>query len=568
MFSELPAEIVLDSTRSTTLTAEHLLDSTGKLRLTKTWIKPSSAPSVSVMAVHPHDDAGQPFLINQKITALKALARDLEVSDRRVSAELRAAIFANRIAAGSAAELREIPLTSEDGKAVATELAKYLPHYRLFRADRLVADSDGLAQDPAREAVRTVLAKHSGTLDELSEKVVGEIRSMLDGVVEKLHEIDPELADHLSVTEIKPDWSKAFSGLHFEDDQGVPLAKRGNGTRRLVLLSFFRAATSEHSDQTGGDPRAVITAIEEPEMALHPDLQNELIRTIEELGSTDRHQAIITTHSSNLVRNVPATSVRYITTQNSTPTCISVGPNDDPTKLLRELNSSLGVLTDHSVRCFFLVEGARDIAGLTHLSKSLQAAGTAGVTDLDELVAEGRLCILPVGGCGGASLWEDRVSPLQRPQITLFDSDRTHAGASLKVQVEAVRLRTSEHREVHILDRRELENYLTPEAISHEFRDLAGFPVAFNGAIGSEDWHYLDIPVACAIAAHSVSESSKAWDDLSAADQRKKTGHAKKRLERAFAHESVGQELIARDADIVAILNRVSASCGSGAAIM
>jgi purine nucleoside permease len=59
--------------------------------------------------------------------------------------------------------------------------------------------------------------------------------------LEKLREINPDLADQL-IPEFKsePSFDSAFK-LTIKSGEDIPLNKRGSGVRRLILLSFFRA---------------------------------------------------------------------------------------------------------------------------------------------------------------------------------------------------------------------------------------------------------------------------------------------------------------------------------------
>lgn len=63
-----------------------------------------------------------------------------------------------------------------------------------------------------------------------------------------------------------PMWEKAFS-FSLTGENAIPLNKRGSGIRRLVLFSFFRAATESELF----DRKNIIYAVEEPETSQHPD---------------------------------------------------------------------------------------------------------------------------------------------------------------------------------------------------------------------------------------------------------------------------------------------------------
>jgi putative ATP-dependent endonuclease of OLD family len=569
-FSALPEVVVLDTDRDTSLAAEYLLDRDGRLSLKKTWTRSKlTAATVAARASHPIFPTDSD-LLNSKLTALKSRATamgitDTEIGDRRTSSAYRKAIWDQGLASGEA-ELQDVDvaLTSDDGKSVATALSGYLPLFHLFRSDRPGSESDKIAQDPANAAVKAVLEEHESELEALSQTVQRQVGELLSDVVERLSEVAPQLAASLTPIDPSPVWSKAFSSLQFVDEHGVPLSKRGSGTRRLVLLSFFRATAERGLDLLDKDPneyrRGVITAVEEPETALHADLQTDIVSALQDVGELPHRQVLLTTHSSNLIRLVPARSIRYISGTGLSRKCIQVGPDDDATALLAELNRSLGVFTDHNVRCFLLIEGRNDVDGLKILTSALQSAGVDGVRAFSDLESEGLICFMPIGGGGSASLWNSNLSPFKRHEVHVMDSDRESASGALKIEMTALLARADEKRHVYVLDRRELENYLTEEAVLDAYTDLPGFASSFRAAISaSGHWDYLDLPLMCAQIAHALGSSTgTAWDDLPSDTRKSKEGRVKKRLAKAFSHPSVPTQMAAENNDALSAIRTVT----------
>lgn len=570
-FSALPEIVVLDAERSTSLAAEYLLDDAGKLQLSKSWTRSKlTSPVVAAKASHPVF-AVESDLLNAKLAALKSKAGSLAIQDdvigdRRTSSAYRKAIWDHALGTGDAVlKIIDVPLTADDGKSVATALASYLPLFHLFRSDRPGNESDKIAQDPANAAVKAVLEEHETELELLSQTVQAQVTELLADVVERLSEVAPQLAASLTPIDPSPVWSRAFSGLQFVDENGVPLSKRGSGTRRLVLLSFFRATAERGLDLLDRDPseyrRGVITAVEEPETALHADLQTDIVSTLQDVGELPHRQVFLTTHSSNLIRLVPARSIRYVTGTGLSRKCIQVGADDDANELLSELNRSLGVFTDHNVRCFLLVEGRNDVTGLKSLSAALELAGVQGVRAFSELEAEGLICFMPIGGGGSASLWNSNLSPFKRHEVHVMDSDRDSAGAALKSEMTTLKGRADDKRHVFVLDRRELENYLTEDAVIFAFTDLSGFDSAFKSKIAtSGNWHYLDLPAICGEVAHALAPTSQtAWDKLDLETRKRKEGRVKKRLAKAFAHPSVSADMSTPGNDALLAIRKVTA---------
>jgi hypothetical protein len=559
-FSDLPPTLVIDESTPTTLLEENLLDERGYLRITKAWSRGKTSPEISAWALHPVGE-DLPYLIGQKQGQLKKIAADLgvtaAVSDRRMNLNFRRAIWEAWAAGGlSERKLVEIPLNAEDGKQVALALESVFPIFHLFQADRVGSESEDVAQDPAKLVVESVLERHTERLAALTTEVQSEIEGMLAEVVVRLEEIAPELASKLAPVNLKPSWQKAFSALQFVDEQQVPLSKRGSGTRRLVLLSFFRAEVERGYEEAEGWRRGIIIAVEEPETALHPDLQRETLVALADVAGLPNRQVLLTTHSSNLIRDIPIESVRFVEEQNGTRIWMSqrTAPNR---KILEHLSVTMGTFTDHNVRCFLVVEGRNDIAGILQLSDGLRKASLDDFPDLRALEKQGEICFIPIGGCGAAALWESRLSPFRRREVHILDSDKTSEHAPLKRHVadHVARYNAEEHplAAVTVLARREMENYLTLESIETQFAEVPEFGDEFRSVIGQLDWNYADIPSLVARALHAV-RSPLNWDELTEEKKQKKESDAKRQLVKCFSHESVADDLLTAQPDLLSAL--------------
>lgn len=556
-FSDLPPQLVLDQSATTTLKDEYLLTADGELRITKEWSSATGKPSTYARAEHPalvsNPDGSQSLLL-KKHAELKTLVQKLDcegqVKDKRLNAAHRAVVWEQWINSGQA-DLRtiDVPLSKEDGKAIAEALDRYMPLFHLFRSDRLGTESDAAAQDPAKLAVKSVLEQHEKQLGELTVQVEAQLERLLGDVVDKLADVDPSLAAQLSPASVKPDWSKAFGSLQFVDDLGVPLAKRGSGTRRLVLLSFFRAEVEIEQENTTEEwRRGIMIAVEEPETALHPDMQEEVIEVLKDVSNLDRRQVLLTTHSSNLLRNVPIDAVRFAERVGQS-TSWHARRNEDTKSFLRRLASSMGTFTDHNVRCFLFVEGANDIGGIRALSAALHKLRPDSYPDVESLEKSGALCFIPIGGCGSAELWENRLHELHRSEIHILDSDRTSPTDPLSNSIARYEARYAgddSSAKVTVLDRRELENYLTKDAVLSIYSHRPGFTEEFDRKLeeSTSDWNYLDVPRITASALGRQGDKS-----------------VKKDLVSAFGHPSVAASLLKEETgvDLLEVLRSVNA---------
>jgi putative ATP-dependent endonuclease of OLD family len=343
----------------------------------------------------------------------------------------------------------------------------------------------------------------------------------------------------------------------------VPLSKRGSGTRRLVLLSFFRATAEKGLEAQDDDAeeyrRGVITAVEEPETALHADLQTDIISALQDVGELPNRQVLLTTHSANLIRLVQANSIRYITGEKFDRRCVQVEQDGDATELLTELNRSLGIFTDHNVRCFILVEGRNDVDGLRKLTGALAVLDN-DISAFAQLELDGLISFMPIGGGGNASLWASNLSPFRRDEVHIMDSDRLTPHHPLKREMVDLLGRADSQRHIFVLDRRELENYLTVESIISTYDDDA-FANTFQKLVNEGgEWNYLDIPSLCAEAVHSAAASTEIpWADLKPDVKKSKGSKAKKRLVAAFGHPSVSKSLVEDKPDLYNALLKASA---------
>lgn len=571
-FSKLPDAVSIDANFSTTLTDEYLLTECGSLRVTKTWTKAKlSAPTVSVLANHPTSSTSEINLLDLKQQGLKkeADARGISLEeiqakgDARTNSAYRRAIWEKDIESGDVTLVeRDVQLSKEDGLNVAKALEKYYPYFHLFRSDRASDESEPIAQDPIKLIIKEVLDQHSDQLDTFARAIEGEVNRKLDAVVGKLAEVAPSIAATLRAQDLVPKWQGAYGKAQFIDENDVPLSRRGSGTRRLVLLSFFRAeAERDVGEEDPSYHRGVVTAVEEPETALHSDLQRQILTSLLDVAEQPDRQVVLTTHSSNLLREVPATSIRYIRSEFGKKSCEYAESPTSGRDLLSALNTSLGIFADHNVRCFVLIEGRRDKEGILTLTESLNKYTGGDVPFFAHLESQGRIAFMPIGGGGNLSLWESNLSEFNRHEVYIVDSDRESASAPLKKEVTDLQSRANANRTVAVLDRRELENYLTIEAICSVYPELRGFGQLLRARAGcAGDWHYVDIPNLVAEVAHEANvNTTKTWSELSESKRSEKESAAKRRLAKAFRHESVARELSGGESDLIHVLRKVQA---------
>ncbi len=514
-FSDLPESLIIDAENLTTLKDEHLLNEGGKLEITKTYNAALSSPKVSKIcanALHPTVENLSDLLTLKRaelITRAKDLGVDLEGVNKTVNAELRAALW------GAAKDLQlalsEVDLQKEVGKQAWAELSKYMPTFWLFKSDRASTDQDEEAQDPLNAAIAQAVKAVEGELEAITDRVKEEVNKVAKLTLEKVSEMDADLAATLDPVVKTKKWEAMFQ-TSVTGDNGIPLNKRGSGVRRLILLNFFRAQVEARAAETSN--ASVIYAIEEPETSQHPRNQRLLLSTLQKLTADPARQVMVTTHTPMLARAVPENQLRFI---------YDAGPNralaSGSAALTGDIAKSLGVLADHSVKAFIGVEGPNDIMFLAEIAKMLSQAGENAL-NLESLEANGEVIFIPLGG-SCLALWADRLQALNRPEIHICDRDNPPPEEP-KYAAHAAAVNARDGCAAYITNKREMENYIHPEAIAEAYQ-ANGMVVELPASFQDFD----DVPMIVARALHAAN-SPNPWEELSPDKQKGKASRAKK----------------------------------------
>lgn len=360
-------------------------------------------------------------------------------------------------------EINFINADQADEKKLWPKIEPFLPAYRLFKADRPSTDEDQEAQDPMQHAMKTALEEQSEELAKIAEEVQQKVSEVASNTIKKLREFDPDLAATLTPTFKKaPTWEKAFS-FSLTGDNAIPLNKRGSGIRRLVLFSFFRAAT----ESSLFEQKNIIYAVEEPETSQHPDAQKMIVNTFREMTEKRGCQVIITTHVPGLAALLPLKSLRYITNGEGYPE-VAYGDHDEG--MLKRIADTLGVFPDfapalaphHGVKLIVCVEGPNDVAFITAISRIAHQADNS-IIDLN---VSQDIVVIPLGG----SVLKDWVNhnylkKLGAPEYHIYDSDNIHAHADDCDRVN----RRGDGSSARITQKREMENYIHSQVVQELF---------------------------------------------------------------------------------------------------
>lgn len=339
-FTDLPSTVVLDTTNSTTLESEYLLNDKQELEVVKKYSDAGKAKTY-ILAMHPaHTNCAN--LLHQNNAKLKKLISDngIDCADKTKNPEMRKAIWAF-YKESLDLKMIEIEVSKEDSKNIWDKLQTYLPVFTLFQSDRKNSDGDNEIQDPLKEAVKEILSdeKIQNSLREISEEVTQKLSEVSNRTLEKLQEMSPDIARTLEpsipdFTSLK--WADVFKNVSITGDQNIPINKRGSGVKRMILLNFFRAEAERRLAYLNAS--SIIYAIEEPETSQHSDNQKRLVDAFIELSNVPNTQIILTTHSSTIVKKLDVSHLRLVT-QNGTSKVVQFVPKGQlPYISLNEVN--------------------------------------------------------------------------------------------------------------------------------------------------------------------------------------------------------------------------------------
>lgn len=485
VFSNLPDEIVLDDSVSTTLEAEYLLNEDHQLEIWKEY-SISGKESVFIIAVHP---ANEPYnnLLQKKNAELKRLIQSAglqNIVNQTINSEMRHALWES-LGDQIRFEKSKIPADKEEAKNIWLKFLPALPRYSIFRADRPSTDDDAIAQDPMQVAMKAAIEENQVELIRIAEKIKQRVSVVANQTIEKLKDFDETLASTLAPKFKKePAWDKAFS-FSLTGDEDIPINKRGSGVRRLILFSFFRASCEENLDSNAD----VIYAVEEPETSQHPDFQQTVINTFLQMTENPHCQILFTTHVPGLAKLVPVESLRYITNGEGYPK-IETGTDG----VIARIANSLGVLPDitpplapyRSIRLIVCVEGVNDILFFQTLTATLHETNP----EIKPILSCPDIMILPMGG---SSLQEwvnhNYLRKLGIPEYHIYDSDCSNAHQQ---ECDAVNQR-NDGSSARMTSKREMENYIHPKAIREvygidfEIDDETDVPRVISDYLKSQD---------------------------------------------------------------------------------
>ncbi|MDU1823976.1 AAA family ATPase [Clostridium sp.] len=479
-FSDCSDEIIIDSATKTTLNREYLLNKEGLLEVKKVWN--CSKEKITASDLKIYINANYPKitdkpLVNMKISELKkileSIKEQIESYDdikKSVSSEIRMSIYNYYIHNECEFEETLIDISKEDAKDIWSKINLFLPVFFLFRSDRSNVDSDSEVQNPLKIATKNALKEIEYELNAIKKKVEEAVKVIGDNTINKLKEMNEEIAANLETELNTKAWDSIFS-FELIDGKGIPLNKRGSGVRRLMLLSYFRAeAERVMSESCKND---IIYAIEEPETSQHPNYQRMIMETFIDISNDPNHQIILTTHTPEIAKMVNPEQLVFIKRNDKG---FSEIVKDEEDKI-NGIIDSLGILPNITSKLIICVEGETDVMFLENISK---LKCFADIIDLDE----NNISILPMKG-GNLKSWigKNCLDGSNVKEMHLYDSD-------IQEYVNLINDMNNkpDGRRWGISTKRlEIENYIPPHLIEERLK------IEIEKEI-KDNWHKIDVP--------------------------------------------------------------------------
>lgn len=315
----------------------------------------------------------------------------------------------------------EIPSSGNSKiKSIGDAIKKALPEFQYFKADTSLSDTDTAIQKYFKELAFNKIKNELDT-HEIEDEITNQLSKILEKITDKINAVVPE--QERIEPNIEFDWSKLISTSFRSKSSGadIPLSSRGDGFRRLTMMSYFEYLAET---QRNSETHQIIFGFEEPETFLHPSTQESLFEKLEAL-TENGYQVIISTHSPIIVGKSKPDKIIHITKPKN---IYSVRQWDADYK---KIALDLGIKPDNtfaplfsSSRLLFLVEGIDDVTVMKYLANQYKAAGLIK-RDFEEL----QVAIIPIGGADSINHWVnlDLFTRLEKPYFIFQDSDKENS---------------------------------------------------------------------------------------------------------------------------------------------
>ena len=527
-FEGIPEEVILDTSVPSSPIDEGILNAENQLEIKKVFtFAGRKSVAYFLIANYPIDERLR-SLLSKKNTLLKNYAAELGVDlsdiNRTKNPPIRKRI---RDHIGGERAICEIKVdgnidTEDNIRTIWGAIKKMLPIFSLFKVDKALDDKDDDIKDPMQVAINEALAlpEIQSLLEQVELKVKEASTDVADRTIEKLKDFDESLSERLKSEFSKtPSYSKIFD-LTLLNENNIPLNKRGSGIRRLVLLSFFQA--QEEMRKTESNAPSIIYAIEEPETSQHPNHQKLIIDALINLSNQNNVQVLFTTHSANLVREIPIKSLRYISLDENGLLKIEYGKDlavdSDNEEVIQKIIKTLGILPNPSdrVKVLLYVEGNHDVNALKRYSHIIHCFDP-NIIDLSVSKSVGY--VITGGSALKHYIEQKHLEGLGKPEVHIYDNDVE----DYRHAVNTINGERNPNKIAFNTSKLELENFLHHEAIQNAYADNG-----INNIIIDQIEDTQDVPLI--VAEKLFTRNGNDWGAIDEEKRKELSGEKKKIL--------------------------------------
>lgn len=460
-------EICLDTSVTTTLEEEYLLDKSGLLQIKQVWEK-SKLKKTYIVANYPKIKDSETPLIVLKIGELKKLIPQDADINKSIKRDIRKFLFESK---NLGLEEIEIDISSKDTDiaSIYEKLKSGLPKFLLFKSDRTNTEKDSEVTQVTKAITQNAISNIEKDFENIKKEVLEKINVFSNATLQRLQSFDKDIAQDLQV-EIETKALDTLFSYAFKSDDGVALNKRGSGIKRLFLLSFFLEDSERKTDNNSN----MIYAIEEPETSQHPNYQVMIMESLKKLSRERGRQILITTHTPEIVKMASRENIIFIQKPQPNERKISQGGNID----LKEVIDTLGILPYVSYKGVLFVEGETDINFFKNLNKHFEELKV--IFDIDTIT------LIPTQGSHMKNwITKDYLDGSNVKRMHFIDSD------GRKNESEEINSKSEFHK-VITTKKREIENYFPFDVLEDFFKNMGHQDVKFTDKF-KENWDNQDI---------------------------------------------------------------------------
>ena len=463
-------KVIIDSQYEVNPKDEYLLNKDGNIEIIKEYNCELRAikPKIYLKSYLPN--CIDVDILTKKQSELKSLLESVcpdSTADRRINSAMRLAIYSYYINENpnSLFEEKQIDTASIlNDKDFYANLEKSMPDFYLFKADRENSTSDSEIQNPLSIAVKDVLSNDliKEKLKEIQTIVENHVNEVNQATIEQMQKFSSRIGNSLKAN-ISTNWQKAISN-DINDENDIPINKKGSGIRRLLLLSYLMVDAQKKT--AINNKKNIIYAIEEPETALHPKLQVKFITELYRMANnhsyatgdeiptnfdeTNEYKILLTTHTPNYLAYATQDEVIYLS-EDENGNIIEINGDIE----LQQIQDEMGLLPNPNYGFIVFVEGDSDISFLRNVG---QIPELKSIFDLSNKKVD----IIALRGSNLLkSIEKDFYKNLPVKQFHLYDGDKQENKDFLRDKVNGKDVKWFGTTTL----RKEIEYYIPPQLI-------------------------------------------------------------------------------------------------------